>query len=543
MSSSSADSMKFLLLAILAFNILSSAGAEASIPVRKPLPYRIVSFHRGRADKALIQRAAELGFNGVMFQLEGGNVGPLKEFAERNEREGYVALCHSLGMKVTLWVHELSDIPERGDPGYLGPIEVGNEKLWLHLEDRYEWLFGELLPDIDGVVLTVAETQYWATDTDIMGRIVNILRDKCHKYNKQLIVRTFVHTPSQFESVMACVKQLPPDAIIMSKCVPQDWQLRSIYDKAIGGVGAHDQIVEYDIGGEYFLLTSVANCMPGLLKKHFDYGLRHGVDGICVRVDRGDCEVLHQPSEVNLWALGMFASGRTDSVDDAWQAWAKARYGEKAAPGVIRALKPTEKVITECLSIGPFTYGDARGFPPPGIEEDVFNCNWQNWRWDPSFIPARDRALAGDMRFLRQLQVRKSSAMRLAQQSLDDLELVKDALDPADCEILKTKLTTNKVNIELRAPMMLANVRYKRILNTNDEAEKRRQAREIRKGLQQIRAVADRDYPPAREIEHLGQRWRVGPPEGMGWPPGGIDWAKVRQWVDRAEKLLAEQGL
>jgi len=542
-SHSCVDPVKAMLFAFLAFNIVSTAGAETCAPVRTPLPYRIVSFHRGRADKEVIRRAADLGFNGVMFQLEGGNVGPLKEFGERDKQEGYIALCHSLGMKVTLWVHELSDIPEKNDPDYLGPIEAGNERLWSHLEDRYEWLFGELLPDVDGIVLTVAETQFWATDTDIMRRIVGILRDKCDKYNKQLIVRTFVHTPGQFETVMACVRQLPSDVVIMSKCVPQDWQMRGIYDKAVGGVGAHDQIVEYDIGGEYFLNTSVANCMPSLLKQHFDYGLKHGVDGVCVRVDRGDSEVLYQPNELNLWALGMFASGKTDSVEDVWQAWATARYGEKAAPGVIRALKPTQKVITECLCIGPFTYGDTRGFPPPGMEEDPFNCNWQNWRWDPSFVPLRDRILAGDLRFLRQLQVQKSSAIRLAQQCLDDLELAKGSLDQADYEILKTKLTTNKVNIEFRAPMMLANVRYHRILNTNDEAEKRRQAREIRKELEQIRAVADRDYPPAREIEHLGQTWRVGTPEGMGWPPGGIDWKKVHHWADRAEEFLAEQGL
>jgi hypothetical protein len=42
--------------------------------VRPPLPYRIVSFHRGRADKRLVRLAAELGFNGVQIQIEGSTV-------------------------------------------------------------------------------------------------------------------------------------------------------------------------------------------------------------------------------------------------------------------------------------------------------------------------------------------------------------------------------------------------------------------------------------------------------------------------------------
>ena len=73
--------------------------------VRPAMPYRIVSFHRGRADKQLIRLAAELGFNGVQFQIEGSTVLGIKDFAERDRREGLVDFCHSLGMNVTVWVH------------------------------------------------------------------------------------------------------------------------------------------------------------------------------------------------------------------------------------------------------------------------------------------------------------------------------------------------------------------------------------------------------------------------------------------------------
>ena len=48
-------------------------------------------------------------------------------------------------------------------------------------------------------------------------------------------------------------------------------------------------------------------------------------------VDRDDYNVLFQPQEVNLWALGMLASGAADNADDIWKSWATHRYGDKAA--------------------------------------------------------------------------------------------------------------------------------------------------------------------------------------------------------------------
>ncbi len=55
----------------------------------------------------------------------------------------------------------------------------------------------------------------------------------------------------------------------------------------LGDIGGRTQIEEYDIEGEYWMRNRVANCMPALLKRQYDYGISKGVNGICVRVDRG----------------------------------------------------------------------------------------------------------------------------------------------------------------------------------------------------------------------------------------------------------------
>ncbi|MEI6915643.1 MAG: hypothetical protein WCL39_10970, partial [Armatimonadota bacterium] len=216
----------FLTLIFLLAGSVFSSSVMSTPPPYKPLEYRIASFHRGRANKELIKRAHQLGYNGVQFQLEGSVMGGLRGFAERDRKEGYVKLCHSLGMKVTLWIHELSDIPGEKDPGYPGPITLENEKLWKSIEDRYELVLGEIVPDIDGLVLTVVETQINAANTDLMLKLVDIIHAKCLKYHKELHVRTFTWHPEELTQVVAAVKRMPPDVVVMSKIVPQDWQMR-----------------------------------------------------------------------------------------------------------------------------------------------------------------------------------------------------------------------------------------------------------------------------------------------------------------------------
>jgi hypothetical protein len=300
----------------------------------------------------------------------------------------------------------------------------------------------------------------------------------------------------------------------MSKCVPQDWNLRGIDGLEIGDVGGRPQIEEYDVDGEYFMRDHVANCMPALLKRQFDYGIAHNISGICVRVDRDDTSVLDEPNEVNLWTLGMLASGASNNLDDIWSAWATNRYGAAAAPGVIRALKPTSDVVAEALSIGPFEFGDTRAFPPLGNQE-LFNMPSQNYWWDPAYVPLHDKAELGDPGFTAGVLADKTAAQKVADQCLVDLENVKGALTAQDYAILKTKLLTNAVQLEYRTPMAMAVLHYRRMISTDDDAERDAMDAALQEDLRELRAIALPIYDKPREIKYLDKTWQVGPPEAV----------------------------
>lgn len=498
--------------------------------VRPPLKWRIVSFHRGRGDKRMIRLAAELGFNGVQFQIEGSTVQGIIDFANRDAKEHLVDYCHSLGMKVTLWVHELSDVPPAWMPNWMGMVTVDNQAYWKLLNDRYDWMLRDAVPNIDGLCLTVVETQIRATNTPVLLKLVALLRKKTEEYHKSLMVRTFVWYPDEFQSVMAAIDQMPKDTVIMSKCVPQDWQLRGINGPAIGQVGGRPQIEEYDVEGEYFRRNAVANCMPALLKRQFDYAIAHGVDGICVRVDRDNSEVLNQPSEVNLWTLGLLADGATNSLDDIWKQWATNRYGAAAADAVQRALQPTGDVVAEMLSVGPFPFGDTRQFPPNG-DDDVFGMLQQNYWWDPKkYEPIHQEAETGDPAFTAQVAAGKEKAARQAELCLQNLELAKPFLTWQDYDILHTRLWTNQVELSFRAPMVMAVLHYRRMMCSTDPIVKAEMNLALQKDIATLRKVALPISGPPTPIDYLGQTWNVGPPQD-------VDRNMIYQWAFHMDEL------
>ena len=520
----------------------TGAGQKMLVPdftipggkVRAPLKDRIVSFHRGRADKNLIKLAAQLGFNGVQFQLEGSNEGAIVDFAQRDAREHLVDYCHSLGMKVTVWVHELSDLPGQWMPEYLGPESADNEKLFSFLSDRYEWILGKEIPNVDGLVLTVVETQVRATQTPILLRLCDLISRKCKEHGKEFVLRTFVWHPDELSGVMGAVNKLPHDTQLMSKWVAQDWQMRGVPAPELGPILQQKRplLVEWDVEGEYFLHNQVANCMVGMLKEQFERVAAAGAEGIVVRVDRGDDSVLFQPSEVNLWALGMLASGATDSEEEIWDKWTAYRYptlNVSQRASLIGALKPTSDVVAEIVSVGPFTFGDTRRYPPLP-DEDLFNQNWQNWQWDSAYVPAYQNAEHGDAGFIEDVRKQKAIAAGLADECLKNLEGAREGLPPVEYAILHTKLLTNKTQLAIRTPMVMAALEWRAAQHTDDESGKQARLDEMKGDADAVRAMVMPLVQRPEAVEYLGRQWLVGPPEG-------VDRNAFMYWAWETERL------
>jgi hypothetical protein len=504
-----------------------SVHASAVAIAQPPLPYRIISFHQGRADMNLIRLAKEAGYNGVQIQTENGTLKPLQQFAEYDHRTRLIESCHKLGMQVSIWVHELNDIPDdlllRHDTDQLKPgeivcnfessgekrvvININDPKLWAMLDERYEYILTQLIPDVDALVLTVTETQVHATNPELFLRLVRLLDDKCKRYGKKLHVRTFVWHPEDLSKLMTTIKDLPEDVIIMSKCVPQDWHLRSINGLELGQVGKREQIEEWDVEGEYFGLNKLVNCMPGLLERQLAYGMSQGIKGICVRVDRGNQSVLHQPSEVNMWALGLLASGQAGTVDDVWKIWAIHRYGNKAGPAVVPALIYSTDVVQEAFYIENFSFFDSRNHLGPADEKDVFqhlaNPQW----WSDKYKALHDRLVMGDPAEITQVESSKLAALEMAGNAVVALERARMLLKPFDYDQLRRGLLANQVQLAWRAPMHLAYLRHRLLMNLSNPIKREELTEAIRKDLENMRSAVKNADPTVASDGDQALKW------------------------------------
>ena len=189
--------------------------------------------------------------------------------------------------------------------------------------------------------------------------------------------------------------------------------------------------------------------------------------------------------------------------------------------------------MEEILNVGSFTFGDNRYFPPNG-DHDAFHTNWTNWRWDASYLKEYQLARTGDPGYTRKVERQKEQAAKLAEQSLQYLDQGLPLYqDPAHYHILKTKLTTNQVQLQYRAPMMLAYLKFQRLLQQPGEPERSRLIQEIGQHLEAIRAVGLREYPAPESMEYKGKKWQVGPPEAL-------DQWRILDWARKMENLTWE---
>jgi hypothetical protein len=516
-----------LLVLWLGLTLAAINPAHGSADLPASVPYRMVSFHNGLVDMELVKAAKAMGYNGVQIQTEGGTVGRIEDFAAANQRTHVVEQCHQLGMKVSIWVHELNDLPAgflvKPHPGDLQPgevlcnygtagdrkiiINIEDPKLWELLHQRYEHFLNDLIPDVDILVLTVTETQVHGTDPKLFKRLVSFLDDECRQHGKQLWVRTFVWHPDDLQNLMSVVRDFPEDVVIMSKCVPQDWHLWSINAPELGQVGHHQQIEEWDAAGEFSGLNKLVNCMPDLLLEQWDYGKSQGISGICVRVNRGAQSVLHQPSEVNLWTLGQLSSGQATSVDQVWQTWAAQRYGPKAAPAVRPILAGTFEVIRQTLYLDHYMFFDSRKPMGSPAQADPFRLPSNPQFWSAALKPVHDRLVMGDPAETGQVEKSKKEALRLAGESLAALEKARPLFDPADYAQLRRGLLTNQAQLAWRSAMHLSYLHYRRLVNTADPGKRADLTAAIRADLLALRTAINQADPLAITDGDQGLRW------------------------------------
>ena len=151
-------------------------------------------------------------------------------------------------------------------------------------------------------------------------------------------------------------------------------------------------------------------------------------------------------------------------------------------------------------------------------DEDIFNLNWQNWRWYPAkYTPELERAERGEARYAEEIQQQKAVALMVANQCITDLERARNTLSEKDYRILHTRLVSNKAQLEFRSLAAMAALHSRRITAATSDAE-RKAAMELflNDYLQADKLQAElKTYPAPRRFNYLGKIWTVDYPLGI----------------------------
>lgn len=203
-------------------------------------------------------------------------------------------LYRDAGLAVWCWTHEVRHPPEELVRD--GKLLADDERLQSHLEKKYATFFSETLPGLDGLVLTFAETQFpvyqddrIVSDRDRMDRteqLIHRMRDICHRHGKRLAIRDFVYRADEVDAFREVIRRLPEDVIVMSKCVPHDWQPFYPHNPLIGDVGGREQWIEHDFGLEYEGQHLYPFANLDTVFDRFRHGVKNGSKTLCLRLDR-----------------------------------------------------------------------------------------------------------------------------------------------------------------------------------------------------------------------------------------------------------------
>ena len=371
--------------------------------------------------------------------------------------------AHAAGLKVDMWVNELSSAPD--DMMRDGKV-VLDKRYWKWVEGKYDRVFARV-PEIDGLVVTAWETPYAVIKDDRvisklapaerLAEMVQVFAGICDKYDKDLIFRTFSYVPEELAAMRDGLRLAAGRSevvrrrtIVMIKCVPADWTPFFPYNPVFGNVGGLREIVEVDLGQEYSGQSQLLYGEVDFVKRVLDYAREHGAIGAVARVDRWERSAIGTPNEVNLYACSQVLNGATDSAEYLWRAWCNQRYGEAAALHVMRALQKSYD-INNAIFFPLHEWVAQHSRVPSWDYVQSIMGGWSRNVWinSPEADRSREEFFHPTPELLTKLSQEKEMARRLNREAREEIIQARMLLKQADYNELMGYLERNDMCIDV----------------------------------------------------------------------------------------------
>jgi hypothetical protein len=269
---------------------------------------------------------------------------------------GLVRCYVAAGLPVSVWTHEVRRPPQ--DCVHGARLDFEHPGLWEHIEAKYNRFLDEVMPEIEGLVLTLAETEFpiyqpgrvlgGKSPAGRIARLAHALHAVCRARGRRLAVRDFVYRRSEMRAMIQAIGSLDLEVAVMSKCVPHDWHPFYPANPLLGRFAGREQWVEFDFGHEYEgqHLYPYAEVEGNL--QRLQHAWSCGARVFVARLDRtpatGAQSALHTPwGRLELLVLQRFADDPSVGAEKIWDEWEADQF-----PGARLAVEQATRAV-QCL--------------------------------------------------------------------------------------------------------------------------------------------------------------------------------------------------
>lgn len=424
-------------LAIIASTLLLAGAASAD-----SLPLRVWQFQDYNMDhiKRLIDMAAEQHVNRI--QLSHNIVmdveHPLGNPQLVRDINTICQWADAKNIKVDMWTHELNGIPK--DLRVNGKVDLDAPELWDFIRGKYRKLF-DMCPDLDGLVLSMKETAMSIYDERSVessispekrvAKLIDQMGSVCKSFNKQFFVRTFSYEPHELQFIKQGIIEAQCDFVVMSKCVPHDWQPYYPHNPIIGDVGGKPQIVEFDLGYEFLGLSTIPYINIDYLKMRLDHGVSRNILGAVLRIERLGWRAVDTPNQANIDVFTKMLLNPSADPHELYKQWLADRYGEQAVPHLFSAFMRTYDIVNKGYFVLGYWVTNHSKLPTYDYATKSLGRR-TTAKWDPSTKPTQDELWNPTRQTIAKINAEKDEALALVNESIADIEKAKPFLSEKD---------------------------------------------------------------------------------------------------------------
>ncbi|MDP8257031.1 MAG: hypothetical protein P9M14_14880 [Candidatus Alcyoniella australis] len=460
-----------------------------------------------------LDRVLEFGVTDV--QLSHELIMDIDELTEDPWRpellNGIIDQAHELGLGATIWSHELARPP-------LLVCFDPEDSYWDERTMAYRDGL-DLVPDADGVMLMFGSSDLelwyapcfcqWCLDLEPLG---NPLLDLLHsrpvdrigfvtalvrqvviaERGKSLRIRTFMHNPDELQWLGDALRAYPDlDVGVMTKDVPQDWEPYYPHNPLIGNVGERDQIVEFDLAGEYWGQSKIPFALPDYLQYRIRHAARMGCSGAAGRISRGSNSALGTPNEINVYAFSKLLADPDYSTDQIWSEWIEQTYGldqgGTQSATLISALRRSFDIGRKMYYVKGFWALEKGSDVPDSCKSPGLLLGRAISLYDPDYQGWLDELFSPGEQTLSDIWQEGAESIELCARSLAELESIQTDLDPVVYADLHSRLEHQCLCTGVWQLVDDAVFRYQRYVRTFDA----QQGRYLEGTLQQLAGLAD----------------------------------------------------